>query len=114
QKKDLSRAGISSVLRHVVPKTSSAVGTAPAQGLSLYARLTQTTHMSTDSCSPRPSTSRAWHWLYSTVIMGWEICKDLVTTPRVPFHVNYTLSRNTPFLAFGWSALPSTQFFPHG
>lgn len=75
----------------MMPKTSSAVGTAPAQGLSLRARVTQTAHMSTDSCSQRPSISRAWHWLCSTLIR-WEICKDLVTTPRVHLHVNYTLS----------------------
>lgn len=75
-----------------MPKTSSAVGTAPALGLSLHARVTQTTHMSTDSCSPRPAISTAWHWLCSTAIMRWEICKALVTTPRVHLHVNYTLS----------------------
>lgn len=75
-----------------MPKTSSAVTTAPAQGLSLRARVTQTTHMSTDSCSLRPSISRAWHCLCSTLIMTWEICKELVTTPRVHLHVNYALS----------------------
>lgn len=60
-------------------KTSSAVSGAQAWGLSLRARLTQTTHVSAETAALRSSDCP--HCPCSRhVIVRWEICKDLMTT----------------------------------